>query len=98
MEQQLTQLENGLKKIKNKESMIYFLTQDTNGTASASVANTYQYVKYLREAGYKAEILYEKKDYKGVGEWLGSEYTELPHCTIEDGELNSNHTLNPKLF
>ena len=40
MEQQLTQLENGLKKIKNKESMIYFLTQDTNGTASASVANT----------------------------------------------------------
>jgi len=87
MEQQLTQLENGLKKIKNKESMIYFLTQDTNGTASASVANTYQYVKYLREAGYKAEILYEKKDYKGVGEWLDSEYTKLPHCTIEDGEL-----------
>jgi len=87
MEQQLTQLQNGLERIKNKESKIYFLTQDTGGAASASVATTYQYVKYLREAGYKAEILYEKKDYKGVSEWLSSEYAELPHANIEEGEL-----------
>ena len=87
MEQQLTQLENGLKKIKDKESKIYFLTQDTSGSASASVAVTYQYVNYLREEGYDAAILYEKKDYKGVSEWLGEKYVELPHHNIEEGQL-----------
>jgi len=87
MEQQLKQLQNASERIKNKDSKIYFLTQDTGGVASASVAQTYQYVKYLREAGYKAEILYEKKDYKDVSEWLDTEYTDLPHANIEGGEL-----------
>jgi|TARA_R110000822_G_scaffold35946_13_gene101207 hypothetical protein len=101
MEQELTQLQNGLTRIKNKESKIYFLTQDTGGVASASVATTYQYVKYLREAGYTAEILYEKKDYKGVGEWLDSEYVELPHSSIEDGELKvgpADFVVVPELY
>ena len=59
---QLGQLTNGLKKMENKEAKIYFLTQDTEGRAIASVNLNYQYVKYLNEAGYQAYILYEKKE------------------------------------
>lgn len=87
MEQQLKQLENGLKKIKDKSFGIYFLTQDTEGRAAASVMMNYQLVKHLRNNGYNASIMYEKTQFKGVREWLDAEYADLPHTTIEGGEL-----------
>ena len=37
IEKQLSQLNAGLKKMENKEAKIYFLTQDTEGRAIASV-------------------------------------------------------------
>ena len=101
MEKQLSQLKAGLSKMENKESKIYFLTQDTEGRAIASVNLNYQYVKYLNEAGYNASILYEKKEYKGVGDWLSKEYTELPHATIEGGELKvgpQDFVIVPELY
>ena len=101
MEQQLSQLQTGLTKMKNKESKIYFLTQDTEGRAIASVAINYQYVEILKEAGYNASILYEKKEYKGVGEWLPKEYAELPHASIETGELRvgpQDFVIIPELY
>lgn len=87
MNKQINQMENGLNILKNKEAKIYFLTQDTNGTAIASVAQNYQYVKYLKDAGYNAYILYEKKEAKGVSSWLDEEYSGLPHANIEEGQL-----------
>jgi len=87
VEKQLEQLENGLAKLKNKESKIYFLTQDTMGNATASVNTIYEYVKHLKEAGYDAYVLHEKSDYKGVSGWLDEEYSNLPHANIEGGEL-----------
>ena len=87
MEQGLEQLKNALDKLKGKDFNIYFLTQDTNGNATASVAINYQYVKYLQNEGYKAHILYEKKEYKGVKDWLGEDYSNLPHANIEEGAL-----------
>ena len=87
MEQQLKQLENGLKRIKDKSFNIYFLTQDTEGRAAASVMMNYQLVKHLRNNGYNASIMYEKTQFKGVKEWLDPEYADLPHATIEGGEL-----------
>jgi hypothetical protein len=87
MEKQLQQLENGLVKLQNKGSKFYFLTQDTEGTAMASVETNYRYVKHLIDAGYDAYVLYEKAEYKGVESWLGTDYSELPHSNIESGEL-----------
>jgi len=87
MNNQLNQIENGLNILKNKEAKIYFLTQDTDGTALASVAQIYQYVKYLKDSGYNAHILYEKKEVKGVSSWLSEEYSSLPHSNIEEGQL-----------
>ena len=87
MEIQLQKLENGLSKLQNKGSKFYFLTQDTEGNAMASVDTSYRYVKHLIEAGYNAYVLYEKAEYKGVESWLGSDYSELPHANIASGEL-----------
>tara|TARA_R110000787_G_scaffold231011_1_gene338483 strand:- start:5017 stop:6078 length:1062 start_codon:yes stop_codon:yes gene_type:complete len=87
MEKQLSQLEAGLKKLENKESKIYFLTQDTEGRAAASVSMNYQFVKHLVDAGYNAYVLYEKTEYQNVSEWLGEEYSSLPHSNIEGGDL-----------
>jgi len=101
MEQQLSQLQTGLTKMENKEAKIYFLTQDTEGRAIASVAINYQFVKILNEAGYNASILYEKKEYKGVAEWLPKEYAELPHASIETGELRvgpQDFVIIPELY
>ena len=33
-------------------------------------------------------MLHEKNDYHGVGEWLGEEYSNLPHVSIESEELS----------
>ena len=79
MEIQLQKLENGLSKLQNKGSKFYFLTQDTEGNAMASVDTSYRYVKHLIEAGYNAYVLYEKAEYKGVS--LGWVLTILNYLT-----------------
>lgn len=99
--EQLEQLENALVKLKNKESKLYFLTQDTVGNATASVNTNYQYVKHLIDAGYKAYILHEKTEYKGVSSWLDEEYSNLPHANIEGGELKvgpQDFVIIPEIF
>ena len=71
---------------------LYFFTLDTKGNATAGIANIYEHVKLLTELGYKAYILHEKNDYKlrgdaegmGISDWLGEEYAELPHVSIEN--------------
>ena len=58
MDEQMKKLEAALAKLKNKDSKIYFLTQDTEGRAAASVSTNYQFVKHLVDAGFNASILY----------------------------------------
>jgi hypothetical protein len=99
--QQLQQLENGLDKLQNKGSKFYFLTQDTEGNARASVDTNYRYVKHLIDSGYDACVLYEKAQYKGVESWLGTDYSELPHSNIESGELKvgpQDFVIIPELY
>ena len=101
MDKQLQQLENGLSKLQNKGSKFYFLTQDTEGNAMASVDTNYRYVKHLNDAGYNAYVLYEKAEYKGVESWLGTEYSELPHANIASGELKvgpQDFVIVPELY
>jgi glycosyltransferase involved in cell wall biosynthesis len=73
-----------IQRTKDKDFNIFFYVLDTKGNPSAGVAHIYNVVKHLNEAGYKAIILYDKKDYIGVKEWLGEEYSSLPHDTIEN--------------
>lgn len=77
-----------IEKIDNKDFGLYFFVLDTKGNPTGGVANIYQHVKVLNDLGYKAHILHEKNDYHGVGEWLGQEYADLPHVSIEQQNLN----------
>lgn len=71
-----------INKIDNKENNIYFYCVDTKNTPLTSVIYIYDLVKHLTEAGYKAHILHQK-EYTGVGDWLGKEYTSLSHVAID---------------
>jgi hypothetical protein len=94
-------LQENLSRLENKEFNVYFFAMDTKGNPSAGVANVYEHVKILRELGYNAHILHEKNDYTTVGGWLGEEYTNLPHISIESQNLKvtgSDFVIIPEIF
>lgn len=94
--QQVEQIKTLIEKLDSKDFSLYFFTLDTKGNPTAGIANIYEHVKLLNELGYKAFILHEKNDYKlkgdeagmGIADWLGEEYAELPHASIENQNLN----------
>jgi hypothetical protein len=93
-------LEN-ISKLESKESKFYFFVMDTKGNPVASVATIYEHVKILRDLGYDAIILHEKNDYQGVGSWMGEDYGNLPHISIESQQLKVNgydFLIIPELF
>lgn len=106
VEEILKNLNEGIEKLSNKEFSIYFFVIDTETTPVASVSYIYEQVKILTEAGYNAKILHEKNSYKDkqlpfIKNWLGEEYSNLPHSSIEDKSVNVNATdfiVIPELF
>jgi hypothetical protein len=105
----IEQVKELIKKLENKDFNIYFFTLDTKGNPTAGIANIYEHVKVLNELGYKAAILHEKDDYKlrgdengmGIAEWLGEEYANLPHHSIQKQNLNispNDFIIIPEIF
>ena len=86
--EQAKKVERSIERMKNKESRLYFLVQDTKGNAKASVRYIYQMAMTLKQNGYNPIILHETKEYFGVNTWLGDDYmNELPHKPIDGGNL-----------
>ncbi len=111
MEEQVQkqQVEEIISKLDNKDFGLYFFTLDTKGNPTAGIANIYEHVKTLTDLGYNAHILHEKNDYKlrgdqegiGLADWLGEEYAELPHISIEGQQLNvgpQDFIIIPEIF
>ncbi len=109
VENQKEQVEGVLQKLHDKDFGLYFFTLDTKGNPTAGIANIYEHVKLLNELGYRAYILHEKNDYKlngdengqGLADWLGQEYADLPHISIEGQELNigpADFIVIPEIF
>jgi hypothetical protein len=109
MNEQIENLKTALEKLNGKDFGIYFYTIDTKGNPVASVANIYEHVKILNEEGYKAYILHQQNDYKlyedengmGIANWLGAEYANLPHISIESQQLQvgpSDFLIIPEAF
>lgn len=103
------QVNTVIEKLASKDFSIYFFTLDTKGNPAGGVANIYEHVKVLNQLGYKAAILHEKNDYKkfgdenenGLADWLGEEYANLPHVSIESGALNvgpQDFLIIPEIF
>ena len=90
------QINEAIANLDAKNFGIYFFTLDTKGNPTAGVANIYEHVKVLTKLGYQAHILHEKNDYRihanehgaGIVDWLGEEYGELSHVSIENQKLN----------
>lgn len=109
IEDQVAQVKSVLENLGNKNFNLYFFTLDTKGNPTAGIANIYEHVKLLNELGYKASILHEKNDYKlrgdangnGIADWLGEEYANLPHVSIEAQQLNvtpADFIIIPEIF
>jgi len=109
MDNQQIELTDVLANLKNKDTNLYFFTLDTMGNPTAGVANIYEHVKVLTELGYHAHILHEKNNYKlrgdengmGLIDWLGEEYGELSHVSIEQQQLTvkpSDFIIIPEIF
>ena len=98
---QIIKLTHALEKLRSKEAAIYFLTMDTKGHAKASVALTYDIVKELRKNNYNAIIMHEKNDYHDVTTWMGEEYKDIPHVSIESKQVEviiSDLVIIPEVF
>jgi len=109
VENQIAQAKNVLLNLENKNFKLFFFTLDTKGNPNASIANIYEHVKLLNELGYNAAILHEKNDYKlrgdensnGISDWLGEEYANLPHLSIESQQLSvtpADFVVIPEIF
>ena len=109
MSEQLNNIRKSIEKINNKDFGIYFFTIDSKGNPTAGISNIYEHVKKLRELGYNAQILHDKNDYKlredengmGIAEWMGEEYANLPHISIESQTLQvgpSDFVIIPEAF
>jgi hypothetical protein len=85
--EQIQKVEQSIKNLKDKNSKIYLLVQDTKGNAKASVAYIYNMGLALMEDGFNVIMLHEKNDYYGVDSWLGEEYMKIPHTFIEGQNL-----------
>jgi hypothetical protein len=86
-QEQISKLEESVENLKSKKSKILFLVQDTKGNPKASVSYIYHLAKSLNENGYNSILLYEEPGYTGVSEWLGDEFSNLPHETIKGSPL-----------
>ena len=87
-QEQILKLEQSIQKMRDKESRIYFIVQDTKGNAKASIRYIYEMAMSLKNNGFNAIMLHETPEYFGVTDWLGEEYmTNLEHRSIEGTNL-----------
>ena len=99
--EQIIKLTHALEKLRDKSAAIYFLTMDTKGIARAATSLTYDMVKELRNNGYNAQIMHEKEDFHDVTSWLGSDYKDIPHVSIESKTVQvtvSDLVIIPEVF
>jgi hypothetical protein len=97
----IKKVELAIQNLTNKTSRIYFLVQDTKGNPKGGVRYIYQMAHSLLKQGFNSIILHETKDYKGVGEWMGEEYMNIPHTPIEGQELKiapEDFVIIPELY
>jgi hypothetical protein len=97
----LSKLESSIQNLKDKTARIYFFVQDTKGNARASIANIYRMALTLKNNGFNPIILHEKNDYVGVSTWLGEEFMELEHKSLENQNLEvspEDFLIVPELF
>ena len=102
MENNVEKVKISIQKLREKNSKLYFLVQDTKGNAKASVRFIYEMAYALKQNGFNSIILHEKPDYSGVYAWMDDKYmSELPHKSIEGQNLEispEDFIILPEIF
>ena len=83
-----SRIEEQISKIDNKDFTLYFYVVDTKGVASGSLAYIYDIALGLKVMGYNVGMLHSEEEFVGVEEWLGKEYSELPHYNVEKNSID----------
>lgn len=100
----LDKVREELAKLDNKKSNIFFFVLDTKGVATGSLEYIYKLALIAKNDGYNVGMLYqlEKGDeFVGVEEWLGKEYSSLPHYNVSKEEVDitpSDIVFIPEIF
>jgi glycosyltransferase involved in cell wall biosynthesis len=90
-----------LKKIENNDFNIYFFVLDSKGNPIGELTYIYEHAKILRENGFNSIIVTEKNEYTGVADWLGEEYMQIPHMSVESQNLKigpQDFLIIPEIF
>lgn len=98
----IPRIENEIEKIDKKESKIFFFVIDTKGNPNGSLTYIYKLALKLKNNGYDVGMLYqEDEEFVGVKEWLGEEYSEIPHYDVSSGDVSvsaSDVLFIPEIF
>ncbi len=79
----IKRLESYITQIENKQNKIMFYLTSVP-QASGGIGVVYEHVKTLKDLGYNSMVIFEstKENPYIKPEWLGSDYTDLPHLEI----------------
>lgn len=98
----ISRIESEIEKIDKKESKVFFFVIDTKGNPSGSLSYIYNLALMLKNNGYDVNMLYqEQEEFVGVGDWMGEEYSSLPHFDISSGDVSvsaSDVLFIPEIF
>lgn len=97
----IERIKDSIDNLKSKDFNVYFFVIDTKGTPNGSTQYIYETAKTLINNGFKVSILHQEKEFVGVGEWLGEEYSNIPHYSIESNNVKvgaSDFLIIPEIF
>lgn len=83
-----SRIEEHISKLEKKDFSMYFYVIDTKGNPSGSLSYIYDIAFGLKEMGYNVNMLHNEEEFVGVEEWLGKEYSDLPHFNIEKNSID----------
>lgn len=102
-EKVISRILNEIEKIDKKKLTIYFFVFDSKGNPNGDLNYIYNLALILKNNNYNVAMLYqdENDEFDGVEDWLGDEYSQIPHYNIKDGDVSvsaSDILFIPELF
>lgn len=100
-EEMLKVLNENISKLNDKKNTLYFFVLDTKGNPSTSLEYIYHTALTLAKRGHNVIMLHQEKEFVGVGDWLGEEYSALTHMNIDTDNVEvspSDFLFIPEIF
>lgn len=97
----IKRIDDAIDSLNKKDFTIYFFVIDTKGTPNGSTQYIYEMAKELIDINYNVTMLHQEKEFTGVAEWLGEEYSSIPHACIENENIKvstSDFLIIPEIF